>query len=1154
MAKSLRWAVGVVLAAAMVTAAAAEPAWHGNLFLALGDVWRARAPVTVTNTGQSELLGAAVDLKVGAGAGELALTGARARDLRVCDDDGIEMLFDLRGPDGVRLTDGAVPAGSTLTVPAAVKPGQTQRLWVYWDNPSTYLVPDYLKSASGPRNGGFEAGSGGVPDGWQFDGGDGERRMEWVGESPHGGRRCVKTVVAAGAAPSWIAARQRELAVIPGARYKLTCWVKAANVVGRAGWYVHVATPDNPMKVGPLASAGEGTYDWRPLTIEFTAPPDAVSMAHGTVLYGTGTAWFDDVAIECLDPLKQDTRTAVGQPERLTLTRVAGVAQFGEGKYELSAPVRVINLGEAAVGVLVQADVYRFLVALKRGFNPNSLRLVSPAGAVVPIGRSAGNLLFRADLPARSETVFRLFASRDPALSAGPEMKYEDLLTSPANLAVNPSFEEGDTQPTGWPGGTEGGDIGATVRRVEGGLFGTQAGMIRVPAAAKANWTGWRQPISVEPGASYYFGCYLKLDGVDGKVRLHAHMLDAEHRHTGIRFWSAGPDLTGSTDWQRLSSGVAMSGDARIFELHLTMNSHGTVYHDGVVFMRSVVGNLGDLAEGGAPAELAVWTENPVVKVFRDSIPGERPERVELAAGRNEKECWQLCLRTARAGKVTVAASPLSAGGATIAPPVIERVGYVPCLQPAGYYQSKAESWQRQVIHVTGGGRTDGWLGWWPDYLAPSDGGFDLAAGQTQPVWLTYTVPKGAAPGEYQGTVTVTGAGRTERLPIRLTVWRATLPDRPTLQVIYDLRNGRDHAQLRTPEDYRKWWKFMAERRVSTDHVLPDPGIKLVDGQVVMNFTAYDQMATVLYDELQMSAGYFPRYFYALGWGFPPRDFLGLKYPSDEYRAAYQSAVKQFWAHLKEKGWADRLSLYISDEPHYYSSPDVVKWLGDVIDLIRQAAPDIPVYSSTWGHEPRWDGRLNHWGVAQYGRFPVDELKARQKAGDKIWFTTDGQMEISTPYNACERLLPYYCFAYDVSGYEFWGISWFTYDPYQFGWHAFIHQSSEPGQSYWTRYPHGDGYLAYPGQPFGVDGPISTIRLEQAREGIEDYELLLALRDQAAGKPADRQRIHGLLDQVRALVPIPNAAGYRGTDILPDPDGLIALRRRVGDELDKLLR
>src|SRR5574344_668909 len=53
----------------------------------------------------------------------------------------------------------------------------------------------------------------------------------------------------------------------------------------------------------------------------------------------------------------------------------------------------------------------------------------------------------------------------------------------------------------------------------------------------------------------------------------------------------------------------------------------------------------------------------------------------------------------------------------------------------------------------------------------------DLPAGGYRPVWLTVTVPEGARPGVYRGTLTVTACGRAEkRFPLELTVLGAALP------------------------------------------------------------------------------------------------------------------------------------------------------------------------------------------------------------------------------------------------------------------------------------------------------------------------------------------------------------------------------------------
>ena len=184
-------------------------------------------------------------------------------------------------------------------------------------------------------------------------------------------------------------------------------------------------------------------------------------------------------------------------------------------------------------------------------------------------------------------------------------------------------------------------------------------------------------------------------------------------------------------------------------------------------------------------------------------------------------------------------------------------------------------------------------------------------------------------------------------------------------------------------------------------------------------------------------------------------------------------------------------------------------------------------------------------------------MRERQKAGDTILYTTDGQMCLDTPYCAIERLLPWYCWKYGVVGYEFWGVNWWTYDPWERGWHRFISQSSDGVEFFHVRYPNGDGYLTYPGARVGVDGPVSSVRLEQAREGIEDYEYL-ALLDrliaQAKPRGIDTAAAEKARTAAQALVDIPNRGGRYSTAILPDPDAVPRRRAALAEAIQGLVR
>ena len=89
----------------------------------------------------------------------------------------------------------------------------------------------------------------------------------------------------------------------------------------------------------------------------------------------------------------------------------------------------------------------------------------------------------------------------------------------------------------------------------------------------------------------------------------------------------------------------------------------------------------------------------------------------------------------------------------------------------------------------------------------------------------------------------------------------------------------------------------------------------------------------------------------------------------------------------------------------------------------------------------------------------------------------------------------------------------------------------------------------------GHDGPVSSIRLEQAREGVEDYEYLYLLRDRIARAKAagrDVATAEAALRQASELAPFPNAGGLRSSEVLPDPDAVFAVLESVAKAIEGL--
>jgi len=83
------------------------------------------------------------------------------------------------------------------------------------------------------------------------------------------------------------------------------------------------------------------------------------------------------------------------------------------------------------------------------------------------------------------------------------------------------------------------------------------------------------------------------------------------------------------------------------------------------------------------------------------------------------------------------------------------------------------------------------------------------------------------------------------------------------------------------------------------------------------------------------------------------------------------------------------------------------------------------------------------------------------------------------------RIAPWMCFDYDIECQLFWCVNFYQKQT----------SSGAVTRDIWSDprswiSANGDGYLLYPGSRYGLETPISTLRLESYREGTEDYEYL----------------------------------------------------------------
>ncbi len=747
-------------------------------------------------------------------------------------------------------------------------------------------------------------------------------------------------------------------------------------------------------------------------------------------------------------------------------------------------------------------------------------------------------------------------------------------------------------------------------------FLGHKALEMKVGEKVSPQWRGFHQKVAVKPGAKYFCGYWISTDSKTGGYQVHLHQSRANGQLSSGGMSTLASSVGGQVDWTLKTNLIQVADDTEFLEFHLTSPQAGTVRFDGLFMIEAESVAISSF-EGGRTGIFQIPTIVKVFPdtTFASSaqiLSSGNSARISMA--KNESEGLQIALRSPQTEQFRVAVSvPVLQNDSNkkLATPEVFSVGLVPVDYPTNYYSDRetGSKYRRHVPHSNPG--CDGWAGWWPDPMIPIAAGSAMAEtvqftkntididtnkvwrndserlaaygkngiwdlnvpNQTRALRLLLKTDTNTVPGIYHGSIILEGKRSRSKtvIPYQVRVFNYSIPDKPVLGAIYDARISHDYFELGTGKNtWKKIVEYLVSKKLYPDNVLASPNMKYdkKTGKVEVDWTEFDKEAQWYYDELGIKKSYTPHLFYLFGWGMPPRNQDGeAPYPGEypykdvdrsqlrpEFKKIYQAKLRAYWDHLKEKGWSDKVVLYISDEP-FYSQDAIRKQMIALCAMIHEVDPKIPIYSSTWHHIPDWDGSIDVWGVGHYGIVSEEQLKKSKERGDHIWWTTDGQMCLDTPYSAVERLLPYWCVRYGADAYEFWGASWFTYNPFDYGSHSYIPQSDQPGVHYYVRYPNGDGFIVYPGRAIGSDDILSSIRLEEAREGMEDAASLLLLKEELQKRQNDHSKLTGqgrkIWDRAMNLVPIPTEGGRYSSLFLTDPSVMDPLKFDMGNILEQ---
>lgn len=531
-----------------------------------------------------------------------------------------------------------------------------------------------------------------------------------------------------------------------------------------------------------------------------------------------------------------------------------------------------------------------------------------------------------------------------------------------------------------------------------------------------------------------------------------------------------------------------------------------------------------------------------LVRVFEDGYGQVEPhwDRLSLFGLRNETLSGQCVVTALRdLDRLTVSVSPLKqADGPGLIPEACVQWHFVGSIYiETNSPNQRPDRWTRPAP------------AWFPDYLSEARD-CSVRRGQRKAVYLTLTIPPQTPPGDYTGAVTFSAGPERAVMPVSLRVYPLSLPEERHVKVTQWFSTGqfRRHHKLEPSDEegllrlLRVYAQNMVEHRQNVFRLSLDliGCTRQADGTLQFDFSRFDRWAQVFWDTGRMDwleTGFIAQ-FGEGGWAsrdivlrdFPVTDAptgRRLRMPGEQYLPQFLPALVE---HLRARGWLAKTLFHIADEP---SAHNILAWR-KAAELVHRYAPELRRIDAIetphcLGYLEVWVPKLDHLATWQQA------FEQAQRAGNELWFYTVGIFQGGSLPNKTvdvplieSRLLPWLNYRFGLSGYLHWGFNAWTDDPIK-----------APGQH------RGDGWQVYP----KADGLLNSLRWEQMRNGLQDYECLWLLENRIATLRATLSpRVAAFIEPRRRGVEIAARVVPSFHQWTQDPAVLYAARRQAIEE------
>lgn len=545
--------------------------------------------------------------------------------------------------------------------------------------------------------------------------------------------------------------------------------------------------------------------------------------------------------------------------------------------------------------------------------------------------------------------------------------------------------------------------------------------------------------------------------------------------------------------------------------------------------------SVADVGSAGL-ADVEFWSTYSTMKVIQDNVDMydgiKQPAAINVTAIRGEEEAAQLIM--------TAGDKPVKEYDV--------RVSDLSGENGAVFGKAGIKVYHELYITLSTAGEYYTTAGNYPDALVPfenvkavGENGFD--ARSNQGLYISFDVPEDQPAGVYTGSIGIVIGGETKTVPVTLTVAAVTIGKKTHVASCFLNEWYFYRGELDTTEEmFDKYNKVLFDYRLGCNNVT-----------TYTDDVEYYAEKCCEYAAIEECAGYNIPHF--------SNDYSQKPYQLGERQIVGEHAydvdlLLLYFRTIAEKGLEkgvdpfEKAFAYGFDEPElYFDATTVARYVKEWCYEIKQCekivaeelraknvpaekqalleriaaslekVPHIMTASSTQGKEID----LSEESMTYVPYFSLLGQEAAREEfriaeGNQLWWYGCNFPTSPNPtYHIDDTVLSARIESWMKADYNLQGnLYWSTC--------LYAEESSDPEtvvypENFYTgradRYPGvaGEGYLFYPGKKYGVDGPVPSLRLEQIRDGLEEYEMIYSLKNiyaevaAAAGEEYSEEKI-----------------------------------------------